>query len=97
MELIERETAIATLEKHGAATDFGTYLLRHMPTVAAAPVVYGRWIMRGGRFRCSVCDGKALWRDVGGTGGWSHEYEQATTDVCPSCGARMDLPEGGEK
>ena len=39
MELIEREAAIDTLEKHGVATDFGTHLLRHMPTIDAVPVV----------------------------------------------------------
>lgn len=33
MELIERDAAIDTLEKHGVATDFGTHLLRHMPTI----------------------------------------------------------------
>lgn len=44
MELIEREAAIDTLEKHGVATDFGTHLLRHMPTIDAAPAVHGRWM-----------------------------------------------------
>lgn len=65
--------------------------LKAQPTVEAAPVVHGRWIMRGGRFRCSECDAKALWRDAGGTGGFSHEFEQSKTCVCPNCAAKMDL------
>lgn len=67
------------------------YYIENAPTVEAAPVVHGKWIMRGGRFRCSECDAKALWRDAGGTGGFSHEFEQAKTCVCPNCAAKMDL------
>ena len=57
------------------------------------PVRHGHWYNRGGRFRCSVCDNKALLKDIGGTGGWSHEYEQQKSPYCPDCGAKMD---GGE-
>lgn len=56
-------------------------------------VRHGKWIMRGGRFRCSECDGKALMQDIGGTGGFSHEFEQVKSDFCPHCGAKMDLEE----
>lgn len=56
----------------------------------AAPVKHGRWYNRGGRFRCSVCDNKTLLKDIGGTGGWSHEYEQQKSPYCPNCGAKMD-------
>lgn len=59
-----------------------------------APVKHGHWYNRGGRFRCSVCNNKALLKDIGGTGGWSHEYEQQKSPYCPNCGARMD---GGDK
>lgn len=54
------------------------------------PVRHGHWYNRGGRFRCSVCDNKALLKDIGGTGGWSHEYEQQKSPYCPNCGAKMD-------
>ena len=54
------------------------------------PVKHGHWYNRGGRFRCSVCDNKALLKDIGGTGGWSHEYEQQKSPYCPNCGAKMD-------
>lgn len=67
--------------------------LEAVPVADVAPVVHGRWFMRGGRFRCSVCDAKSKWNYEGGTGGWSHEYEQAKTPYCPNCGAKMDEEE----
>ena len=57
------------------------------------PATHGYWYNRGGRFRCSACDNKAFLKDTGGTGGWSHEYEQQKSPYCPNCGAKMD---GGE-
>lgn len=56
-------------------------------------VKHGRWIMRGGYFRCSECDAKSLLRNAGGTGGY-REYDQVQSKFCPNCGARMD---GGEE
>ena len=53
-------------------------------------VRHGHWKMRGGWFRCSICDGRALLQDVGGTGGFSHEYEQVKSEHCPHCFAKMD-------
>lgn len=64
--------------------------IKTLPDEDAAPVRHGKWIMRGGRFRCSKCNEKALLRDVGGTGGFSHEYEQVKSNHCPNCGAMMD-------
>lgn len=69
-------------------------MLCEEPPAEVAPVRHGRWVIRGGRFRCSVCDAKALWNCDGGIGGWSHEYTQAKSDRCPNCGAKMDLKEG---
>ena len=62
----------------------------YLPTADVEPVRHGHWYNRGGRFRCSVCNNKALLKDIGGTGGWSHEYEQQKSPYCPNCGARMD-------
>lgn len=59
------------------------------PTADVEEVKHGKWILRGGWFRCSECDGKALLKDVGGTGGL-HEYDQVRSDICPHYGARMD-------
>ena len=64
--------------------------IEDFPTADVAPVRHGRWYSRGGRFRCSVCDNKAFLKDIGGTGGWSHEYEQQKSPYCPNCGAKMD-------
>ena len=76
MALIERETAIKTLEEHGVATAFGTHLLEHMPAIDAVPVVHGRVLDNGNPIcgPCSEC-GKDVNRK------WH---------FCPSCGARMD-------
>ena len=59
-----------------------------IPAADVEPVRHGHWYNRGGRFRCSVCDNKALLKDIGGTGGWSHEYEQQKSPYCPNCGAK---------
>ena len=34
------------------------------------------------------CGEKAGLRDIGGTGGFSHEYEQIKSNYCPYCGAK---------
>lgn len=65
-------------------------VIKSAPTVDAEPVRHGRWIMRGGYIRCSECDAKTLWKDTGGTGGFSHEYEQVRSVHCHNCGAKMD-------
>lgn len=54
------------------------------------PVRRGYWYFRGGRPCCSVCNTKALWKDEGGTGGFSHEFVGAKSKWCPECGAKMD-------
>ena len=64
--------------------------LKEAPVADVVEVRHGKWVMRGGRFRCSECDGKALMQDVGGTGGFSHEFEQVKSNICPHCGAKMD-------
>ena len=64
--------------------------IKNQPTADVAEVKHGKWLMRGGWFRCSECDEKAELRDVGGTGGFSHEYEQIKSNYCPNCGAKMD-------
>lgn len=77
----ERDEAFDTLERHGLSLGSNADVVK---------VRHGEWVMRGGRFRCSECDGKALMQDVGGTGGFSHEFEQLKSDFCPNCGAKMD-------
>jgi len=60
------------------------------PVVDAVEVKHGRWIMRGGLFRCSECDARALWSKSGGTGVYLVEYEQVKTKQCPCCMAIME-------
>lgn len=70
------------------ANEFLEYL-DEIPTADVQKVKHGRWILRGGWNRCSVCDGKALLKDAGGIGGL-HEYDQVKSNICPYCSARMD-------
>ena len=103
MEYIEREALKVELQKkielsHNARRvvieeDF-IAIIDDMPAADVVEVRHGEWVMRGGRFRCSECDGKALMQDVGGTGGFSHEFEQVKSDICPHCGAKMDGKDG---
>ena len=58
-------------------------------TVDAVEVVHGRWFMRGGIFRCSECDSKALLNLDSNVGG-CREYTHFRSNYCPNCGAKMD-------
>ena len=71
-------------------------MLNDAPAIDAEPVRHGRWIMRGGRFRCFECDAVALQKDEGGTGGFSHEYVYVKSSYCPNCGAKMDTEDNHE-
>ena len=94
MAYIEQEAAISELKslpEQERLEYMGVYdCIKSVPAADVAEVRHGKWIMRGGKFRCSECDGKALMQDVGGTGGFSHEFEQVKSDFCPHCGAKMD-------
>ena len=99
-EYIEREAVMkiiddygcthgGTLGSHSGAVDVVGSAIYKLPAADVVPVKHGHWYNRGGRFRCSVCDNKALLKDIGGTGGWSHEYEQQKSPYCPNCGAKL--------
>lgn len=90
-EYIERQAAKNAFGRMDTVIGKTTSIaIDSVPTADVAPVVHGRWIMRGGHFHCSSCDAKAKWDREGGTGGWSHEYVQAKTPFCPVCGAKLD-------
>ena len=87
-----REYVLASVGLSQAEYSFISDILtafENFPAADVEPVHHGHWYNRGGRFHCSVCDNKALLKDIGGTGGWSHEYEQQKSPYCPNCGARM--------
>ena len=88
-EYIEREALVEQLKKEECDCEW-LWTILDIPAADVEPVRHGHWYNRGGRFRCSVCDNKALLKDIGGTGGWSHEYEQQKSPYCPNCGAKMD-------
>ena len=87
-EYIEREALVERLKKEECDCEW-LWAILDIPAADVAPVKHGHWYNRGGRFRCSVCDNKALLKDIGGTGGWSHEYEQQKSPYCPNCGAKL--------
>ena len=98
-EYIEREAVLMLCQDYIDSHEDGSWRwvnavtdkdIMNIPSADVAPVKHGHWYNRGGRFRCSVCDNKALLKDIGGTGGWSHEYEQQKSPYCPNCGAKMD-------
>ena len=72
----------------------GAKLIADAPTVDAAPVKHGKWIMMGGmkppeyhhHHQCSVCEAYAPMQAPYG-------FKEALTPWCPGCGAKMDLEE----
>ena len=60
-------------------------ILKNQPTIEAEPVVHGRWIMRGGKRYCSVCQARA-----GVTRDTDDFWYTVGTTYCPNCGAKMD-------
>lgn len=90
-DLISRSALLEAMPKNDEIFSFEVRrVICNAPAVDAEVVRHGRWIMRGGYIRCSECDAKTLWKDAGGTGGFSHEYEQVRSLHCHNCGAKMD-------
>lgn len=90
-EYILKQAVLDALRTEGITLNMRTYKrVQAIKAADVAPVRHGRWIMRGGRFHCSLCDAKAKWDCEGCTGGWSREYTQAESECCPNCGAKMD-------
>ena len=85
-DLISREAVLAAINSWPEAVIYRDWVqsaIAHVPAVDAAPVVHGRWVSTDGIVwcnQCSLCGSRAR---------IMHNY-------CPSCGARMDLPEREE-
>ena len=103
-EYLDRERAIQKV-KNVMATEWfrGNYeaigplqrvvdvQLGRMTAADVAPVVHGRWYMRGGRACCSNCNIQALWKsDWDGCKNHEREFVSAKSNYCPNCGAKMD-------
>jgi acetyl-CoA carboxylase beta subunit len=55
--------------------------IRNAPTVLAEPVRHAHWVRVNGWMKCSGCNKDALCNGI---------EEEAESDFCPHCGARMD-------
>lgn len=97
-DLISRSALLDTILGHfgvdlayfGEDLQFCQEAIAFAPAVEAEPVIHAYWKLRGGLFRCTRCDAKALWSKNGGTHGYSYEYEQVKAKRCHMCGAHMD-------
>ena len=75
--------------------DITRRLIQNAPTVDAVEVVHGRWVdefegkYANPKYICSNCTLQALKKEkMDVLGNW--HTEQALTDYCPNCGAKMD-------
>lgn len=82
-EYLERETAVMRLMQDGCSAK-NVQTIMALPAVDVAPVVHGRWVHKGPRFRggvdwwhCSNCGSLASGAEI------KFRY-------CPHCGAVMD-------
>ena len=48
---------------------------------------HGEWIFKNGKYRCTACGDKAIYR----YNGTSTIPKEILTDFCPNCGAVMDM------
>ena len=99
-DLISREALLKDISRIGGFPwseweTAGVFdIVNKQPSVDAAPVVHGRWEQHdqfdedANTYVCSVCG--EPWVIIDGT------PAENNMKFCPSCGARMDLPEGEE-
>ena len=59
-------------------------LIARFPAADVAPVVHGRWVYHNFDTICSECRKSAIFDE------WE---QQAETEFCPNCGARMEAAE----
>lgn len=79
---------VGCLTPNGCSNCLGLHewIMEHLDS---EPVVYGRWIMRGGKRYCSVCGDRAcVTRDTDDF--WYTEG----TKYCPNCGSKMEAYNG---
>lgn len=109
-EYINKKTAISLIKQYGRdAIDGGRYSLdtvddcielehriKALPTEDVAPAVHGRWIEREDPMLDTYCTCSACNEDfyIEQTG--DPVKDLFTYTYCPSCGAKMDIKDGGD-
>lgn len=84
-EYIERNALLAKLQERDLCLCVSEADIKELHAADVAPVVHGRWIMRGGKRFCSECKELAcVTRDM------EDFWYTKGTDYCPNCGAKMD-------
>lgn len=92
-DVLERESEIIYIA--GFSYELVIEILDNIPTVNAAPVVHGQWIIGVDDddfdVKCSKCE----WTDIFEVAGISAvERIAKAMHYCPNCGAKMDGGEG---
>ena len=92
-DVLERASEIEYIA--GFSYELVIEILDNIPTVNAAPVVHGQWIIGVDDddfdVKCSKCE----WTDIFEVAGISAvERIAKTMHYCPNCGAKMDKEEG---
>ena len=94
-DFISREATIKRIEEvycvgcnsyHGVrcracGTGDAIDMIEDAPAADVAPVVHGRWEVRGQEVFCTNCDRESGYNAFGAS---------AFSDYCPNCGAKMD-------
>ena len=86
---IEREATLREIERRESlmvgdktiSVDALKRFLLNRPAADVAPVVHGRWEVRGQEVFCTNCDRESGYNAFGAS---------AFSDYCPNCGAKMD-------
>ena len=83
-EYLEREVALNVINENKSSTELAWISVSKIPAADVASVVHGRWVYHNFDTICSECRKSAIFDE------WE---QQAETEFCPHCGAKMNSNE----